>query len=574
MNGPQDTGHGTDTLINIEGLVGSLFADTLTGGAANDLIHGMAGDDHIYGAEGSDLLLGYEGDDYIDGGTLGDQMLGGEGDDTFIVDDLSDDVTEYANQGTDTIISSVSYNLYPTSSEVENISLVGTADVDAVGNSLDNTFIGNRGANALTGWGGNDSLQGNGGNDTLDGGPGSDVLNGGDGNDALSGGEGNDTLDGGSGGDAMEGGVGDDVYYVGNAFDQVIEAPESGNDKVYSSASYTLGANVESLQLLGSSSINGTGNELDNKLTGNSGANVFDGGLGADTLDGGSGADVLRGGAGNDIYYVDAAGDQIVEVASSGNDSVNSSVTYALGDFVENLRLTGGSNVDGTGNNLNNLLVGNSGANVLDGRAGADKMGGGAGNDTYYVDNAGDQVVENASSGSDTVYSSISYSLGENVETLRLVGSSAITATGNSLDNVIAGNSGANTLQGGAGNDKLYGAKGTDQLWGGSGADEFAFGAGQFGGFTAATAERIHDFSHAEGDRIGLDQMDANTLIAGNQSFTFIGNQSFHNIAGELRTVQSASFTYVYGDTNGDGIADFLVLLDGVQLLSGADFIL
>jgi len=263
-----------------------------------------------------------------------------------------------------------------------------------------------------------------------------------------------------------------------------------------------------------------------------------------------------------------------VEAAAAGTDTVYSTISYVLGDNLENLTLQGSAAINATGNSKNNLLVGNAAANVINGGAGADRMGGGGGDDTFYVDNSGDQVIEYVSAGIDTVYSTISHTLADNVETLRLLGSASINATGNALNNVLAGNTGANTLTGGAGNDKLYGGKGADHLWGGTGADEFAFGAGQFGGFSASTAERIHDFSHAQGDRINLEQIDANSLLTGNQSFTFIGNQSFHNVAGELRYVQSASYTYVYGDTNGDGTADFLVLLDGQNSLIGGDFIL
>ena len=129
------------------------------------------------------------------------------------------------------------------------------------------------------------------------------------------------------------------------------------------------------------------------------------------------------------------------------------------------------NNNDATGNALNNTLVGNIGNNILTGGLGADSMSGGAGNDTYYVDNSGDTVVEKSGEGTDSVISSISYTVGDNVENLTLSGTASINATGNALDNILVGNSGNNTLTGGAGNDSLNGGIGSDTLYGGAGND-------------------------------------------------------------------------------------------------------
>ncbi|WP_285719158.1 M10 family metallopeptidase, partial [Pelosinus sp. IPA-1] len=155
--------------------------------------------------------------------------------------------------------------------------------------------------------------------------------------------------------------------------------------------------------------IGGTGNDT---LIGNQADNI---------LNGGAGADYMAGGLGNDTYVVDNVGDVVVENPGEGIDTVYSNLaTSILGANVENLILYGTGNINGNGNELNNVITGNSGNNILDGGSGADTMIGGMGNDTYVVDNVSDVVVENAGEGIDTVLSSIAYTLGANVENLTL----------------------------------------------------------------------------------------------------------------------------------------------------------
>jgi serralysin len=323
------------------------------------------------------------------------------------------------------------------------------------------------------------------------------------------------------------------------------------------------------------------GEGLGDSLFGYNGDDTIIGGGGNDDLDGGAGRDILLGEEGNDTYYVDDARDVVWEYAGEGVDRVFSSVSYTLSENVEALTLTGATALNGTGNALNNTLVGTDAANVLNGRAGADSMIGGLGNDTFIVENARDVVTEKANEGVDSVQALISYTLAANVENLVLKTASDLNGTGNALTNVIAGNSGRNTLSGVAGNDTLKGGGGDDTMIGGLGADKLYGGRGadmfvlkSYKESLVIARDTIYDFSRAEKDKIDLSGIDARSTVSGNQAFTFIGTKEFSEQAGELRYFKKGGDTFFYGDLNGDAGIDFSIRLDGTIDLAGTDFIL
>jgi Ca2+-binding RTX toxin-like protein len=299
--------------------------------------------------------------------------------------------------------------------------------------------------------------------------------------------------------------------------------------------------NIETLRLLGTESISATGNSLANTLVGNAGDNV---------LDGGAGNDSMSGGAGNDTYVVDQTGDSVSD--SAGIDTVLSFVNYTLGSAIENLTLMGSGNLTGNGNASSNIITGNSGNNVIDGRGGSDSMSGLLGDDTFFVDNIGDQVIEAANQGIDTVNSSISYALGNNVENLTLTGTASVSGTGNALNNSLMGNSGSNVLNGGAGNDVLSG---------GAGSDTFVFS--NLPG--SANADLIQDFTSA--DRIQLDNA-VMAALGGNGNFTSndarfwaSGSGQAHDASDRVVYNTNSGQLWYDADGNGAGTAQLIATL-------------
>jgi trimeric autotransporter adhesin len=301
-----------------------------------------------------------------------------------------------------------------------------------------------------------------------------------------------------------------------------------------------------------------TGTAKADQIFGLAGNDTLIGLAGNDLLDGGKGKDKMSGGKGNDTYIVDNAGDKTIEKAGQGTDTVKSSITHTLSANVENLTLTGAAAIDGTGNALANTITGNAGNNHLDGGLGADILIGGAGDDTYVVDNAGDTVSD--ASGTDTVQSSITYTLGAGIENLTLTGAAAIDGTGNDLDNTITGNSGDNQLDGGAGNDSLIGGAGTNNLFGGAGDDTLS-GADGVNAFHGGGGIDTADYS-------GVTSTDGVIVYAsafnGTSGSRAAAGDTFSSIEKFIGTANNDFFGFeIVGFVNGGAGDDTLELYGG-----------
>ena len=490
----------------------------------------LTGTSDFYGTGNSfnNVITGNSGKNTLDGQAGIDTLLGGLGDDTYRVDTTTDTITELASQGTDTVESSVTFSLAALAN-VENLTLTGSAAINGTGNAGNNVLQGNSANNILSGGLGNDTYVVNSTGDTVTelAAQGTDtiqstitfsletltnienltlikdysssVIANGTGNalnNVITGNNDNNILDGKSGVDTLLGGNGDDTYIVDSTTDTITELQYQGGDTVQSSVTFTLAANVDKLTLTGTANINGTGNADGNTIIGNSGNNILDGGNTSSSF---FGTDSLQGGAGNDTYIVSGSSytTTITENLNEGTDTVqysstNSFDSYTLGNNLENLTLTGTIGISGYGNTLNNVITGNSGNNNLQGYAGNDTLNGGTGTDTltggsgddvYQVDSTTDTIYETQGEGTDTIQSSVTFTIAstmgapywDNIENLILTGSNAINGTGNLGSNILTGNTANNTLSGDAGNDILTGASGKDTLTGGAGIDKFGY---------------------------------------------------------------------------------------------------
>ena len=409
-----DTDTGVPTTLvwltgDYENIIGSSYSDVLNGNQFSNLINGGAGADIIDGSTGADILIG------------------GTGDDTYVVDNAGDVADETGGDGTDTVQSSVTFSLSDAvhaKGLIENLTLTSTTAINGTGNALANIITGNGGNNILAGLGGADQLTGGAGTgDTATyaasaAGVNVSLMTGaGSGGDAegdtlstienLTGSNLDDTLEGNALNNVLAGGTngvgGDTVSY-----EHLLGAVGVTVSLALATAQNTLGAGTDTLT--GFENLTGSG--FNDTLTGNSGNNVLRGLTGNDTLNGGTGLDTMFGGTGNDTYVVDNSGDIVDESDGDGIDTIQTSLSFSLVAMgaIENLTLTGTTAINGTGNDLNNIITGNTGVNTLtglggndtlNGLAGADILIGGTGDDTYVVDNAGDVADETGGDGTD-----------------------------------------------------------------------------------------------------------------------------------------------------------------------------
>ncbi len=505
-----------DTFISVEGLVGSGF---------NDVLYGDAGDNTLYGLGGNDALFGREGADALFGG-------------------LGVDAANYS-RATAGVTASLENTLGNTG-EAEGDTY--TSIENLVGTNFDDTLFGDGLGNALFG---------------LDG---------------------DDFLWGGLGADELRGGLGTDTAtYLGSAAGLRVDLTSSANN-----TGEAAGDTFFSIE-------NIVGSSFGDVLVGDAGKNLLVGFDGDDVLIGGAGADTLDGGLG-----IDAANYSLSTTAVVANLSNSSSNTNdALGDSyigIENLVGSGFGDFL-TGDGGDNALFGLGGNDILRGGSGADELRGGLGTDIANYASASTglradlaNAASNTGDAAGDAYFSVEGLVGSDfVDTL--IGNTGANAMsglgGNDLigggdgDDTINGNTGDDSLFGGVGDDVLNGGNGDDFLEGNVGMDTFTGGAGadvfDFNAISHSTpgANRdvITDFTAAQGDLINLATIDADTTVAGNQAFAFIGGAAF-SAAGQARFVTAGGDGFVTVDVNGDGNSDMTIELSNVTSLTVGDFVL
>ncbi|KGM32729.1 calcium-binding protein [Inquilinus limosus] len=535
--------------LDVENIIGTAVTDALVGSAARNLLDGGGGDDLLDGLGDNDTLRGGDGNDELQGGAGADVLSGGAGIDTVRYSAIDVDG--------DGDLDGVRMTLGGTGT-------FGEAKGDTIDVDIENVI------GTIAG----DDLAGSSADNALDGAAGGDDLFGGDGNDTLIGGDGDDDLIGGAGADTLIGGSGiDSVVYSGpDGVTVDLTALVARNGDAQGDV-FRPDHGIEDIDAT-SSGDSLTGSAVANRLDGNSGDDVLSGLGGNDVLSGGLGSDILRGGAGADRLdgaELDIAGavDLVTYFGASAAVTVDLAAGQGSRGDAEGDTYFGIDNVNGgrggdiiTGNEFVNVLRGFEGNDVLRGGAGPDTLDGGVGIDTasYFTGTAG--VVVSLVTGRG--------SAGE-AQDDKLTGIENVN--GSQGGDSLVGDSGANVLQGFGGNDVLTGGGGKDTLAGGLGADRFVYGnAAQ--SVVGANADRIVDFSHAQGDRIDLSVIDASTPAAGNQAFSLIGSGLYTGVAGQLRFAVNGGVTTIAGDVNGDKVSDFHIQLAGAVALVAADFVL
>jgi Ca2+-binding RTX toxin-like protein len=469
---------------------------------------------------GRALLNGYSGDDVLVGSAYGDILVGGSGADVLV-----------GGRG-----SSPTYDNFRN---VQNADTASYADATAgviasladfrvnAGDAKGDTFVSI------------ENLTGSDYADTLIGDASGNMLRGGDGDDLLI---------GGAGGDFLSGGAGIDTVSFENATSAVWASVSGSGLGDAKNDDYL---SIENL----------TGSSFSDTLFGREGENFIMGGDGDDVIEGGGGADRLSGGDGSDTASYSRS--QYGVIVSLTTPSIN--IGDAKGDIfssIENL----------TGSRHSDRLIGNFASNILSGGHGDDTLIGlGGSSDTLIggggIDTASYELATTA------VGASIGNALSNTGEARGDTYSEIERLLGSAFSDRLEGGRGEDRLNGGAGgSDRIYGAGGSDMLFGGSAADTFIYKSHTDS--TVAAPDLILDFSFSQHDRLDLKAVDANTKTTGNQAFTFIGAKEFSQKSGELRYLNKDGDTFLYGDVNGDGKADFSVRFDNSIKFQSSDFLL
>jgi Ca2+-binding RTX toxin-like protein len=546
-------GTGNDTVV------GNMGDDTLHGDEGNDWVAGSYGNDTLYGGAGNDTVYGGPGNDVIDGGAGSDTISGGEDDDTYTISQgYGNDVIE-EESGTDTLrfteLNPGDVDILISNIQTDNGILLRTK-VTGETVRVKNWFAGDNkkiesfqfadgismtgilveAAALAAGMVGTENA------DMLYGLPNTGITIHGLGGDDIiqipSGNTVQNTIYGGKGNDTVVGNMGDDTLYGDEGNDWV--AGSYGNDTIY----------------------------------GGDGSDTLYGGPGNDVLDGGSGTDSLSGGEGSDTYYIDNLSDTITENTNEGNDTVMSGITYTLGANLENLTLTGADPINGTGNELNNIITGNSAANTLsgdsgndtlDGSSGNDALIGGEGSDTYIfargygqnviadtgaitdidkvmfsegisendlsVDRSGDDIIISIKNTQDSltiqnwyqgnkveefVFSDLTALTSMDIENMLIPPLPVINGTDN--NDSLTGTADSERLEGLSGNDSLYGLEGNDTLNGGEGDDILQGGTGDDTYVWSSGNDRIVSY---EGSTPGINGYDTVQFNVDSDNFDY-----------------------------------------------------
>lgn len=542
-------GGGTDRLRDVENVNGTDFADRLIGNTGYNMIDGRGGNDTIesgdgddrwlYGGSGNDSMTGGAGNQAFGGGAGNDTIRGGEGGD-YMRGEGGNDVLDGGGNTTSSVIKDlVGYNDYAAPAAVRVDLQLGTAVMGADTDTL-SRFQGAIGTDVF-----NDTLRGAAIDEYFAGRGGNDLIEGRGGDDYMEGQAGNDTINGGANDDE-----GDYAGYF-NSTDAVTASllTNKGGSAANGSDTYI------GIENLGGGAFNDrlTGNDAANILIGESGHDTLVGGGGNDVLGGIGGNDVLDGGTGSDTayYWTTATDTGFLFVLGPAGYATDGTQTDTL-ISIENINGSGGNDTvigDGGANWLN----GQGGNDWLEGAGGADTMIGGNGNDTYVVNGATDLVTESGTvaSNADTVRSTMSWTLGANLERLTLTGSGAINGTGNALANLLIGNAANNVLNGGTGNDTLIGGLGNDTY------------------VVNTTLDRIVEGGVADVDTVHSSV--AWTLGAGLENLTLLGSSAINgtgNAASNMFTGNTGANTLNGGAGNDtlDGKAGLDVLIGGAGL--------